>query len=59
MKSNRMVTGVSLAFSAALKSTGEKLKMPTTPSMVSSETVFDRVRKVSFMIVSFQGFLPR
>ena len=38
---------------------GEKLRMTTTPRIVSNETVFDRVRPVSFMTVSFQVFLPR
>src|SRR6266542_5445230 len=56
MKSSRIVTGVSFAFSAALRSTGEKLRLPTTLSAANRDAVFDRVRPASFMIVSPMSF---
>src|SRR5213593_2707590 len=58
MKSSRIVTGVSFAFSAALRSTGEKLRLPTTLSTANRDAVFDRVRPVGCMIVSSIVFAP-
>src|SRR5919106_3068810 len=52
MKSSLMVTGVSLAFSAALREAGEKLRLPTMPSTASRDALFNRGRPVRFMIVS-------
>src|SRR5437870_12730527 len=56
MKSSRITTGVSRAFSAAITTAGEKLRLAMMLSTASRDAAFRGVRQssVSFIVVSFR-----
>src|SRR5438094_9479116 len=56
MKSSRITTGVSRAFSAAITTAGEKLRLAMMLSTASRDAAFSGVRQssVSFIVVSFR-----
>src|SRR5207253_9646707 len=56
MKSSRITTGVSRAFSAAITTAGEKLRLAIMLSTASRDAAFSGVRQssVSFIVVSFR-----
>ena len=56
MKSSRITTGVSRAFSAAITTAGEKLMLAIMLSTASRDSAFSGVRQssVSFIVVSFR-----